>query len=164
MHTCKYKQLLPTHVCAQDGLPGVQAWCLRRMITVFNGICGRPHVPKETNIREMLERLGIKLPEKAKRQVDDNDDDDDGSPDPAEEGAEEEPPTDDEECTVLTCLAYVLEVCVFVSLSVRMKLGTDLEEDAEEENMESDDKCDDGGKALQVIPYFSVAPACTRSH
>ena len=101
-----------------DTLPGLQAWVLRRMITVFNGICGRPHRPREQAIRDMLERLGVKLPDKpSKHKPGDSSEDDSMSEleNAHEENAEEEDPTGDEVClrlnTAFICkrlMKYVL--------------------------------------------------------
>ena len=70
------------------GSAHTQAWVLRRCLTIFNTIIGRPHRPREPNIRWMLDRLKVELPGSA-------DDDDEIY---FEEEAEEELPTDDEEC------------------------------------------------------------------
>ena len=77
------------------GVPGAQGWILRRCIAAFNQIAGRPHTPREKNIRWMLEFLGVELP---KKMDDDEDEDADEDAYNAEEGGEEEVPTTDEEC------------------------------------------------------------------
>ena len=41
-----------------------QAWRLRRCISEFNGICRRPHWPREAQIRSLLKSLDIELPER----------------------------------------------------------------------------------------------------
>ena len=81
------------------------------MITVFNGIVGRPHIPREPEVRDMIRTLGIELPEKPKQRGSSSScsDEDSGADEMGdgctEENAEEEPPTDDEdvaaECALL---------------------------------------------------------------
>ena len=44
---------------------GRQAWVARRCMSEFNGILRRPHVPREEEIRMLIEQLGLKLPERA---------------------------------------------------------------------------------------------------
>lgn len=62
------------------GSARLEAWTIRRCLTLFNGIIRRPHWPREPKIRELIERLGIKLPSKHETAASDEeheDDDDD---------------------------------------------------------------------------------------
>ena len=81
---------------------------LRRCITTFNCIAGRPHCPREKNIKEMFTQLGLPLPGKGQGSDDEEcseasaieseEDHECDEGDENEENAEEEERTDDEEC------------------------------------------------------------------
>ena len=40
----------------------VQAWALRRMISTYNSIVRRPHVPRERGLRRIMIAQGIDVP------------------------------------------------------------------------------------------------------
>ena len=50
-----------------------QAWRLRRCISEFNGICRRPHWPREDQIRALLKLHEIELPERKLKEPGDED-------------------------------------------------------------------------------------------
>ena len=39
----------------------MQAWALRRMLSLFNAVTRRPHKPREPAIREMMKAMGMEL-------------------------------------------------------------------------------------------------------
>lgn len=41
---------------------GLQAWGLRRMISCYNGVCRRPHIPREKALRRIMRSQGIDVP------------------------------------------------------------------------------------------------------
>ena len=68
-----------------------QAWTLRRAVTLFNQIVGKPHWPREERIQRMIKTLGIEQPPKG----DGEEENDEEGLD--EEDAESEVETEDEE-------------------------------------------------------------------
>ena len=40
----------------------IQAWALRRMVSVFNCVTRRPHVPREVALRRLLRSQGFDIP------------------------------------------------------------------------------------------------------
>jgi len=40
----------------------IQAWALRRMVSVYNSITRRPHVPRELPLRRLLRSQGFDVP------------------------------------------------------------------------------------------------------
>ena len=61
-------------------------------------------MPKEKAIREMLARLGIKLPAKPRKLLDESQSSEESDVAAQEESGEEEPCTDDEECKGLSII------------------------------------------------------------
>ena len=41
---------------------GEQAWCLRRLISTYNAIARRPHIPREKELRRLFRSQGIDVP------------------------------------------------------------------------------------------------------
>ena len=69
-----------------------QAWALRRMISTYNAITRRPHVPRERGIRQIMHEQGLDVevdppvPELTLAIADGDPCDDDGNPDDAANG------------------------------------------------------------------------------
>lgn len=40
----------------------IQAWALRRMVSVFNSVTRRPHIPREVALRRLLRNQGFDIP------------------------------------------------------------------------------------------------------
>ena len=72
-----------------------QAWTLRRALSLFNAIVGKPHWPREVAIQEMIKTLNIEQPAKEGADSEGSEADDIG-----EEDMESELETDDEEVPV----------------------------------------------------------------
>ena len=81
------------HVRQLGAAVRLQAWHCKRMISLFNRACGRPHLPKEKWLQEMMVELGISISSRPPRPETAESSDDDEDP---EEGGEEEEATEDE--------------------------------------------------------------------
>ena len=44
---------------ASGGIIRSQAWALRRMISTYNAITRRPHIPRECGLRQVMHDLGL---------------------------------------------------------------------------------------------------------
>ena len=63
----------------------IQAWGLRRMVSTYNAVVRRPHIPRERGLRRIMISQGLDIPLETPPRVvssapgdDDDDDDDDG--------------------------------------------------------------------------------------
>ena len=61
----------------------IQAWGLRRMVSTYNAVVRRPHIPRERGLRRIMISQGLDIPLETPPRVvssatGDDDDDDDG--------------------------------------------------------------------------------------
>ena len=102
---------------SQGNVVTIQAWGLRRMISVYNGVTRRPHVPREKALRRILISQGFEIeldsPPKPGPDVgsshgaapggDDPDVGDDADSNCLEEGCESEVSFSDDESVIVQC-------------------------------------------------------------
>lgn len=59
----------------QGNAAGSQAWCIKRLVTVFSRAAKRPHRPRSLVLRRLMVLAGIDIPQEAPRRPHDDSDD-----------------------------------------------------------------------------------------